>query len=264
VDDLHDPALRELAEAVARDDADVHRLWSRVAAADVAIAQAMSDMPVPADLADRLLVALKAAEQGEPHDLSALRPAATAQSAFQQSSPPTRPADQITTTRKRVTSRRVWIGSGIAAAVAAAAAIALVLYPWPPKHVTPEEVAQQVQMLYDAEIAQAQAGDWFKGIPVYDEPVLSLGVVPQPWRWRELTVDGYDGRAYDVSQGRTRATLVVIDRRVRGLNDAPPHTPIHTHGRCIGVWQSESQVYALVIEGTLDKYQQLVMPGTFT
>jgi hypothetical protein len=266
-DDLRDPAMRELAEAVARGDNEVHQRCSRVAAADAAISAAVRDVPVPADLAERLLVALKAAEQGEPTDAGALHSAAVASQ---------HPPGDVVPAKQAMVSRRVWVGWGIAAAVAAAAAVACLLYPWPPQHVTPEEIAQQAQMFYDAQIAHAEASAWKPGRPTFDEPVLNGGILPPPQRWREVTLDGYAARAYDLlgegsferpKGGRgslKRAVLLVIDRRVRGLNDAPPHDPVCTHGRCIGIWQTESQVYALVVEGSLNDYQQLTAQGSYT
>src|SRR5881227_1976981 len=64
--ELRDDDFKMLAEAVARGDEAALRAWSQVAAADAAIKAALRDVPVPDDLAERLLVALKAAEQGEP------------------------------------------------------------------------------------------------------------------------------------------------------------------------------------------------------
>src|SRR5262245_6646190 len=70
---LRTPELAELSAAVARGDEAVLRVWSQVAAADAAIDAALHDVPVPDDLNERLLMALKAAQQGEPADAAALR-----------------------------------------------------------------------------------------------------------------------------------------------------------------------------------------------
>src|SRR5262245_12127293 len=261
-----DPALSDLAEAVARGDARALRMLAQVEAADAAISAALEDVPVPDDLADRLLIVLKAAEQGEPVDAAALRSpsregvAAAAQLAAANPQPAARgnvqPASQVESTK-----RRGWLGWSMALATAAAAvALFCLLYPWAPPWVTSEEIAQQINVMYDSEIALIEDEAWTAGAPVSEPPVFSWLLLPQPQRWRELTLGRYPAAAYDLAGPGVpkRATLLVIDRRVRGLDYRPPTVPASTHGRCVGVWQSETQIFALIVEGTVSDYQQIV------
>ncbi len=269
-----EPALRDLAEAVARGDARVLRMLAQVEVADAAISAVLHDVPVPRDLADRLLVALKAAEHGEPVDAAALRrsgcgsSAAAAQlAAGTREVSLTQPAaDAIVQPafQTKRTTRRAWLGWTLAGATAAAAAVALfcALYPWAPEWVSAEAIAQHIYVMYDSEIALIEPDAWTPGAPVSEPPVFDEILLPQPQRWRELMVGRYPATAYDlVGEGAPkRATLLVIDRRVRGLDHAPPEVPADTQGRCIGVWQSETQVFALIVEGTVSDYQRFIRP----
>ena len=55
-DDLRDPALSDLAQAVAENDERAGRMLAQVEAADAAISAALHDVEVPDDLAERLRI----------------------------------------------------------------------------------------------------------------------------------------------------------------------------------------------------------------
>ncbi len=152
----------------------------------------------------------------------------------------------------------------MATAVAAVALFCL-LYPWAPPWVTSEEIAHHINVMYDSEIALIDAEAWTPGAPVSEPQIFSEILLPQPQRWRELTLGRHSATAYDLAgpDSPKRATLLVIDRRVRGLNVRPPTVPSSTHGRCIGVWQSETQVFALIVEGTVHDYEQIIASQAF-
>ncbi len=309
-DDLRDPALSDLAQAVAAGDERACRMLAQVEAADAAISAALHDVQVPDDLAERLLVALKAAEHGEPIDAAALRrldrPAnvaslatATAVASTTQASDvlskidlnvvnsqnvninvatqgdatlgtPVAPAAQARATevaepawRARPGTRRTWLRWTLGAGTAVAAAVALfcLLYPWPPPWVEPDEIAQHINVLYDSEIAYSD--DWSERVSL---PAVLGELSLSSDREREFTFGRHSATAYNlVSRDPNRqATLVVINRRVRGLDYALPRAPqLSTHGRSIGIWQSETQVFALIVEGTEHDYKQLVEQQAF-
>jgi hypothetical protein len=278
-EDLRAPELTELSAALTRSDEAALRAWSRVVAAEAGIEAALHDVSVPDDLSERLLVALKAAEQGEPADAAALHRYQNAGSATWAAAAPASTADiraKADRARPARVRRRAWLGWSIAAATVAAAACAafVLLHSWSPTFVTQDEVAQHIHGLYDAEITQSAASEWTAGAPVHELPFFASDQFPQPKRWRELRVGGYAATAYDLPReafgnppprSLKRATLVVIDRRVRGLGSAPPQDPLFTQGLRIGVWQTETQVFALVVEGSPDDYQLLIgSQGSFT
>jgi len=242
-DDKRDPGLSALADALASGDEVAARLLARVQTADAAIAAAVRDVPVPEGLAERLIERLKA-EKGSATVVDAASP------------------------RRRVAAsrwgRRKWLAwSGVALTAAAACVAFLLFYPWPPEWTSPEAIAQQIQVLYDSEIQYVEENAWTLGAPVNDVFPTEL-TLPPPTRYRELTIGRHRAIAYDLSPANElpsakRATLLAIERRVRGLDQAPPENPLSTQGMYIGVWQSETHVYALVVEGKLEDYQRLVV-----
>ena len=141
LEDLRAPELADLSGAAVRGDETVLRAWSQIAAVDRAISAVLQDVPVPDDFSERLLMALKAAEQGEPADAVAL------QCQPQATRVPTHAGLARTEVARRAQpTRRAWLGWTMAAAtVVAAACVALALfYPWRPAFVTQEEVAHAV------------------------------------------------------------------------------------------------------------------------
>jgi hypothetical protein len=293
-DDLRDPALADLAQAVAAGDEQACRMLAQVEAADAAISAALHDVEVPDDLAERLLVALKAAEHGEPVDAAALQredfprsdrhlASTGAASTIQAAGDTVAKIDLNVINSQNVninvamaaqaaeracqskpTTRRHWLGwtLGVGTAVAAAVALFCMLYPWPPPWVEADEMAQQINMLFDSDFALADG--WQSGTHVSLPEVISeLSLSSE--RWREVDF-GHPATAYDLigSDPTRRATLLVIDRRVRGLDYTLPRAPqLSTHGRSIGIWQSETQVFALIVEGTEHDYKQLVEQQAF-
>src|SRR5437667_8935732 len=90
-------------------------------AADAAIGAALRDVPVPDDLAERLLMALKAAEQGEPsHGAPLMRPQAAdiglADEGLGAEVEPAARRPRSDLAMPAATSRRVWLGLAVAAA----------------------------------------------------------------------------------------------------------------------------------------------------
>jgi hypothetical protein len=287
------PGLHELNAAVARGDQRALDILARIEAADAAISAALDDVPVPEDLAERLLMALKAAEHGEAVDAIALRrktpgeatvvsavagaivaqvtETATSNSHVVASAvagtvvaQPAAARVQPAPHAKRV-SRRSWLGwSAALTTVAAAVALFCMLYPWAPPWVEPQDVAQDIASIYDSDQGLFDPEAWTPGSPVGLPPVLMEVIPRQPQRWREFKVGRYPATAYDLTSpgAAHRATLVVIDRRVRGLDyGIPPKTPqFSTQGRHVGIWRSETQVFALIVEGDVGDYQQLVEP----
>jgi len=81
---------------------------------------------------------------------------------------------------------------------------------------------------------------------------------------------GRSGVAYDMSRGRARATLYVVD--LRASRDAPPVEPalpkapsatpeFDTGGHCVAVWQATGLLYVLVVDGGPREYQHFVPPA---
>jgi hypothetical protein len=227
----------------------------------------MADVPVPSGLQERLLVAVAAAEAPrapgpseavdraiDPGVPAAPRGAAMADRGETQSGG--RPAAAPWLSR-----RRVLAAVAVVAAVAAILTV-VVLVPMGPTGVAEERVVQDIELAYLDRLQGVEGWRTDHALPegFSPPPGVSLG----PLRaWQSVRVWGCRGIAYEVANPRParKAVVLVIQRRVRGLPGAPPISPQSTTlGRCVGVWQSESYVYALIVEGTEPQYRQFVSP----
>lgn len=223
-------ALRQAAEdpAIAAELARIHG-W------DAAIEEAMDDIPLPAGLAERLVAAVKQDQAAEP--------------------------TVAKTTPVAEPSRRRWLG--VALGTAAALLIAVGAWQWSqrPTHLT----AESVQALA-AELREFAAGEfaWQEDLtsaPRSTYPVeSSLRVLP--WRWQRMATS-LDAQAvvYDLSHTRRKTLLIVMQANVTSdeLTTRPPSIPQSTTGGvCVGMWQRDGLVYALVVEGNEPWYRGLV------
>jgi hypothetical protein len=282
-DELRAGGLAPLAERIAADERAAD-LYKRVQRADAALTSALGDVDVPADLEERLLVALKAARLEDVDEESGVRSQESGVRG-QESAPPACCRDEQAVTElarvaRRAAPRPFSLPRLVAALSVAAACVALcVMYLQRPQLVLAEEIAAQVQAMYDTEVANVDAAEWTMAangaVAVSEEVSSALGFLHPSYqtvvRSRWLQVGDHEAAAYDLlgvppqqvpPQFPRRVTLLVIDRRVTGLDFAPPSEPINTQGRCVGVWQSDrGHVFALVVEGTEDQYRGVLRRG---
>jgi hypothetical protein len=223
-------ALRQAAEdpAIAAELARIHG-W------DAAIEDAMDDIPLPAGLADRLLTVVKQEQAAEPTVTKA--------------APVAEP------------SRRRWL----AVALGTAAALLVAVGAWQWNQQPTELTAEHVQDLA-TELRQLAAGDaaWQEDIsaaPLATHP-LESSLRVAPWRWQRMATS-LDAQAvvYDLSHTRRKTLLIVMQAKVASdeLSTRPPSIPqATTGGVCVGMWQRDGLVYALVVEGNEPWYRGLV------
>jgi hypothetical protein len=253
--------LAELNERLAGDERAVE-LYRRIQRADVAVSEAIRDVPVPEALAEKILVSLKAARLGDvidsEHEPSVVAPA------------PVSPATPSSTTEAAGPAGRRRSILVAALSVAAASLALWIVYLRQPVNVTVARIENDVDIAYEEGLAQSDP-EWIQEEPD-DASLKALGKFIHEdyhtiFRSRRLTVGGYRAVAHDLltipdnaplqvrQQLPRRVTLIVIERRVAGLDYTPPAEPRNTQGRCLGVWQSERFVYALMVEGTEDQYR---------
>lgn len=274
-DELRAEGLAPLAERIATDEHafDLHR---RVRHTDAAITSALRDVDVPADLAERLLVALKAARLDDVDVGSGVTVQAPASCLL----PTASCADEQETTgttcvARRAAPRYLSVPRLVAALSVAAACLALCfMYLQRPRVVSAEEIWGHVQIVYETEVvADIDAAPWSTAADS-EAASSALDFLHANYRTihraRWLRVGGYEAVAYDLlgfppqrvpPQLPRRVTLFVIERRVTGLEFTPPLEPFNTQGRCVGVWQSDRHVYALVVEGTEEQYRGVLQPA---
>lgn len=254
--DLGDPELRDLAGHLERCP-ECRALLEANAENDRRLGRAMRDVPVPADLKERLLVALE-------------RPRA-----------PSRVVDRPPRRRRRFGRRAVWLGTGMTG-VAAAAAVAAVLVVMPPgRHVvTYAEVHRWEAHWGFAELARAR---WRTLEPadiedreavderVWDE--LRLEALP-PAALPLRSIDGFAvGRfleqdvavlRYRLSGGRKVYVyaLPAVGFQVEVGSD-PASDLVATQGLVASCWREGEFLYVLVHRGekeALERELQITLP----
>ena len=81
------------------------------------------------------------------------------------------------------------------------------------------------------------------------------------FRWQVLKPeDAPSSVCYDLSDASGTAYVFVLRKGIADVQDSsPPRQPTHsTRGWCIGVWQSDAQIYVVMVRGSRQRYQELV------
>lgn len=227
--DLELPELAELKGAVQTDPTLALRLEA-VQRWDEAVREAVLLGEVPAALQDRVLAALRTAEESSTQPEQATRAADPAGSA-------------------RIGRRRLWISLVAAAAVAAVAA-----------GVTLWSVLMDSEPLASTTIYE-EAAQWCDGLATTgwrtsgaprDFP-FPVKVVASPDAWQPISVPGVEEAvAFHLpSPGPSvrRITVLVLKAQAPGLGPFPPKDPYMTMDRLVAAWQIGGNVYVLVMQG---------------
>jgi hypothetical protein len=234
-DDCGLAAAEALALHQAAEDPAIAARLARVHGWDAAICGEMEEIPIPDGLADRI----NAAVQRE----------LTPQPAVTKAAPLPSP------------SRRRWLTIAMGSAAALLIAVSGWYWGQRPTELTAERLQQLAAEMRD--VADAQEVAWQDDVsaaPLATHPV-DTSLVAQPWRWRrQATSLDRQAVVYDLSHTRRNMRLVVMQANVASdLTSRAPTTPQSTTGGvCVGLWQRDGLVYALVVEGNEPWYRSVL------
>jgi hypothetical protein len=245
VDDLLDSELAgllELADAAraVSEDPDARRLRDRVQKWDAAISASMEQVPVPVDLAQRILSRLQDAETaaGSATTSSGSLLSGAVNDAIQE-----QPLAEggIEVIKPSLWQRRHWAGASLSAIAAAALVIAAGYWLQWGSDLPLEQLAQDWHTELTNEWQSAELAP--SGYPVPD----AIRVPPTRYQWiNRLTPTPVV--AYELMLGKTKAMLYAARMKRPGLRGTPPPAPQwDTAGEVIGYWQSGDIVYVLVV-----------------
>ena len=275
-DDLALVELHELAAELATNPR-LAQMHDRIQSLDAAIARATVDVPVPEGLQARLMASLAAAavaaEVGETAAVL-VSPGLVSPGLVTPASIASPESSRKTLPSGRWPTGRILAYGALAASVAAAA---IYLSRPAPRTIGADEIMQlAVDFHEQADDAATQALEPGSELPIGSSgnanyPLSTAITAGGTTRMRTLSdFLGRSGVAYDMSRGRARATLYVVD--LSASRDAPPVEPalpkapsaapeFDTGGHCVAVWQATGLLYVLVVDGGPREYQHFVPPA---
>lgn len=254
-DDLQSPEMDFLAEAV-RSDPEARRQYERSQQFDAAVSWAFRDVPVPADLGERLRAVLEASSDQSPTASPELpSPPSAARDAREDLKPPRR--------WPRGIRRRTWtVMAGSLAAAAALVGFLLVAQPFgAAEPVADERLPGEIQVWTDAVVRQGW-NDNLQAAELGEHP-LDPAVRGMPRRWCQIATD-YDARTmvYDLAPPGSDPAVVFCMRskaRTSALPNSPPWNALSaTGGMTLGVWRRGEMVYVLVVQGGPQRYREFI------
>jgi len=254
-DDLQSPEMDFLAEAV-RSDPEVRRQYERSQQFDAAVSWAFRDVPVPADLGERLLALVEASpDQSPAASLELPSPPSSAHDARQDLQPDRR--------WPRGIRRRTWtVMAGSLAAAAALVGFLVVAQPFGASEpVVDERLPGEIQAWTDAVVRQGW-NDNLQAAELGERP-LDRAVRGMPRRWCQIATD-YDSRtlAYDLAPPGSDPAVVFCMRSKVGTSALPRSPPWNafsaTGGLTLGVWRRGDMVYVLVVLGGPQRYREFI------
>jgi hypothetical protein len=239
--DLNDPVFAELATALGHDpELRVH--FERVQRADAAIRTALADVPLPADLSERVMRRLAAPAADSPAPLQ----------------------DEAPAKSQRFSRRRA-----IAVLAALSASAAMLTFVWLHNNqtspLTSDEVLARSMQFFGGE--GDTPGQLVSQVaPPAEYPISRDLRRSASIRWRRVgKFLGGEAVAYDLPAITGRATLYVVRRNVAGLPSSPPGIPdLSTAGNSIAAWESNGLVYVLVVQGDERTYAEYFDRGPLT
>lgn len=254
-DDLQLPELDFLAEAV-RSDPDVRRQYQRSQQFDASVGWVFRDVPIPADLADRLLAAVETSPDPAAAVPSELPSPKSSESASSQ---------DLKSSRRwpRGVHRRTWaVLAGSLAAVAALVGFLLVAPQFGVREpVADERLPREIMVWNDAVVRQGWKDD-VRAAELSERP-LDRDVRGMPRRWCRIAT-AYDSGTivYDLAPpGADEAVVFCIRSKARNsaLPDAPPWNAFSaTGGLTLGVWRRGEMVYVLAVRGDARRYREFI------
>lgn len=239
-DDLSAAELADVAAQVAGDRT-LGELYRKVQTLDGKVAAAIDDVPVPADLAIRLLKRLETADVELPGTASMA-------SHLRETEPVVRRP-----------SRRLWVAAS-ASAIAAALLVGAGVWLWgrPSEPLTLDLVQHKLALEWHDQVVQSAS--WQSTTLPRDYPPSSrLRLAPRGWLRLDCPQDrGAVAYDYTPAGSKNRATLFVLHASADGVPSTPPQQPFWTLGRSVAAWQEGETLYVLVVEGDERLYQRFL------
>lgn len=288
-DDLRAPEMADLADQIAR-DAGVAEIYHRSRRWDAQVASAMSDVAVPAGLADRLLTRMSASSGDcaatvdgavartdavlDAHsDPGADDRAASGPREAQRDTPGELTPSGVCPPSDRgghsAMNRRTWFAA--AAVVLLSCTLGYLYFNRPVDQPLTAGRVQELAVQWHASLAKLDERSWETDLEnVEAEFPIPREVTGEPLAFYRLEGQSFGKPvAYDLTpDGETeRAYLIVTpiadDVDTSELEDVyPPIEPSWTRGehsgRSVAVWKSNATLYVLVVEGDRDRYHSFV------
>lgn len=265
-DDLHSADHPELAEAAAlvNSDSHVQEVHARVQQFDVQIQDAMEAVELPAGLAARMKARLAAGTSVSP---AAVSPAAVAEAINQVPAEPSvalaQPTAGVVLAHE---SRRHWLATALAT-IAASLVVTLGMWQfWPAVEVelTREEL-RSLSKEWHASVQDSAAWRTDVASAPADHPFPADALLARVQGFQPLALPGdRHAVAYNVTYRGQRATVIVYRAAAPGLDLVPPRSPFNTQNVCVGLWQRNGLLFALVVEGSPATYRQLLQSNQGT
>ncbi len=220
-DELNQPEMRELAEALTN-DAEIREAFEESQHWDLLFSQALQEQPVPDDLRAKLL------------EKYVVPPAA------------------------EWSFRRRWWGLALAVAACLMAAVSWKL--WSGGDRLDVQTAAQQATAWVQELRLDDSALWNDPAPPDGYEIDSAVQMPPNYRWRVFPVWG-DEQAVAFADKRGDMLLVVArTRQIANAPEGPVNEPQSTTGAfCVGVWTRGDLTYVLMVKGGPTDFRQSLL-----
>jgi hypothetical protein len=240
--DLNLPEFSNLSQRLA-ESPELRSSYERAQSADRVLAHAMDDVPVPANLADRLLARLRAA---------APQPTATTQQVVVSSTAAPMEVAPKYNAPARTSRRAAWRAglAGLAASLLAVTGWWLVQ----PRPISTEDMPQFVAQVYD------QMGNEWQALQTAPASLAAPKSLVRPRDWQDVSAAfGHKAAAYRFALGGGKqAVLFAVNVELDRVPNLPPARPQPSTGALsVAIWQSGGVAYVLVLKGDARDYQRL-------
>jgi hypothetical protein len=248
--DLDLPELAALRASLAQ-DASLSEQFERICQFDRQIAAALGDVPVPANLAERILARLQHAQ--EPSE----EPPATLTSLLHVVQAPAAEAN------RGFARRRLWRWLAAAAVVPLAGWLGWRFWPRGARSVPPHEIAANLDTWL--RMVGAPPGPGWRSPQTLPPGSLPPAVHAPPQAWKPFrTRQGWSGVAVELAPpGQPRATLIAVRGPVRFEVPARPYALLATSmNQATAAWASQGTLFVLVVaQGGKTRLDQLIRPS---
>lgn len=244
--DLDLPELAALRKSLAR-DAEVAREFDQIVQFDRRIVAALSEVPVPPDLAKRLLARLQS-DAGVSQEDAVVSPS---------------PSSRVTARGRQIDRRALVKWLAAAAVVPLAGWLGWRWWPRTPRSVPTHEIAASLDGWL--RLVGTPGGSGWKSPESLPPGSLPPAVRALPHAWKPFrTRQGWAGVAVELAPlGEPRATLLIVQGPARFEVPARPYVLLSTSmERAAAAWATQGRLFVLVVEqGGEPRLDQLIRPS---